>query len=307
MPTAVPLKAQTPDNQLVEKYKHMTSRETVCIIGLGLIGGSMAIDLKKTGFAKKLIGVDANADHVTTALQQGIIDEGLALEEAVAKSDIVVLCTPVDVIMQLLPAILDMMQGSDKVITDTGSTKAEIISCVRNHPNRKAYVAAHPMAGIEKSGPDAALSGLFDNHYLIICDKEDSDAEAVARTNKLFQVLNMRITYMDAAAHDASAAYVSHLSHLASFALSLCVQESEKDQGNICRLAGGGFTSAVRLAKSSAEMWAPIFSQNNQHILAVLQSYINKLELFKDHLIEMDDHKMIELIRESNKIETVIK
>ncbi len=285
----------------------MERSETICIIGLGLIGGSMAIDLKKAGFAKKLIGVDANAGHLATALQQGIIDEALSLEEAVAKSDIMVLCTPVDVIRQLLPGLLHLVHGSDKVVTDTGSTKAEIISCVRNHPNRKAYVAAHPMAGIEKSGPDAALSGLFDNHYLIICDREDSDAQAVERTNKLFEALNMHITYMDAGAHDASAAYVSHLSHLASFALSLCVQENEKDQGNICRLAGGGFTSAVRLAKSSAEMWAPIFNQNNQHILAVLQSYINKLELFKDHLVKMDDHKIIELIRESNKIETVIK
>ncbi len=285
----------------------MERSETICIIGLGLIGGSMAIDLKKAGFAKKLIGVDANAGHLATALQQGIIDEALSLEEAVAKSDIMVLCTPVDVIRQLLPGLLDLVHGSDKVVTDTGSTKAEIISCVRNHPNRKAYVAAHPMAGIEKSGPEAAVSGLFDNHYLIICGKEDSYAEAVERIKKLFQMLNMRITYMDPAAHDASAAYVSHLSHLASFALSLCVQENEKDQGNICRLAGGGFTSAVRLAKSSAEMWAPIFKQNNQHILAVLQSYINKLELFKDHLVGMDDHKMIELIRESNKIETVIK
>ncbi len=235
--------------------------------------------------------MDANASHLATALQQGIIDEALSLEEAVAKSDIMVLCTPVDVIRQLLPGLLYLTHGSDKVVTDTGSTKEEIISCVRHHPNRKAYVAAHPMAGIEKSGPDAALSGLFDNHYLIICDKEDSDAEAVQRTNKLFQVLNMRITYMDAAAHDASAAYVSHLSHLASFALSLCVQESEKDQDNISRLAGGGFTSAVRLAKSSAEMWAPIFKQNNQHILTVLQSYINKLELFKDHLAAMDNQK----------------
>ncbi len=285
----------------------MKNAETICIIGLGLIGGSMALDLKRTGFARKIIGVDVNSDHLATALQQGIIDEALSLEEAVETSEIIVLCPPVDVIKRLLPGILDLIQGSDKVVTDTGSTKAEIISCVHNHPNRKAYVAAHPMAGIEKSGPEAAISGLFDNHYLIICGKEDSDAEAVARINHLFQMLNMRITHMDPAAHDASAAYVSHLSHLASFALSLCVQENEKDQGNICRLAGGGFTSAVRLAKSSAEMWTPIFKQNNQHILAVLQSYINKLELFKDHLVEMDSHKMIALIRESNKIETVIK
>ena len=285
----------------------MKSTGTICIIGLGLIGGSMALDLKEKDWARKIIGVDANSDHLTTALQKGIIDEALSLDEAVEISEIIVLCTPVDVIRKLLPGVLDMMQGSDKVVTDTGSTKAEIISCVRNHPNRKAYVAAHPMAGIEKSGPEAAISGLFDNHYLIICGKEDSNAEAVARISHLFQMLNMRITYMVPAAHDASAAYVSHLSHIASFALSLCVQENEKDQGNICRLAGGGFTSAVRLAKSSAEMWTPIFQQNNQNILAVLQSYINKLELFKDHLVKMDNNKMIAFIRESNKIETVIK
>ncbi len=267
----------------------------------------MAIDLKKRGFTNQVIGVDVNPDHLETALGLGIIDEALSMEMAVSRSDIIVLCTPVGVISQLLPPLLYLTEGTNKVVIDTGSTKSEIISCVSDHPNRKAYVAAHPMAGTEKSGPDAAVSGLFDSHCVIICEKEESDVRAVGITEALFQTLHMRVTYMEPGAHDVSAAYVSHISHLASFALSLCVQEKEKDQRNISRLAGGGFSSAVRLAKSSGEMWSPVFAQNQQNIIAVLQSYIDKLEVFKEHLIDKDSHKMLELIREANKIQTIIK
>ncbi len=285
----------------------MKKPKTVCIVGLGLIGGSMAMDLRGSHFSEKIIGVDASPGHLKTALGLGIIDEALPLDVAVSRSDIIMLCTPVDVIRQLLPEILYMTAGTGKVVTDTGSAKAAILSCVSDHPNRKAYVAAHPMAGTEKSGPDAAFSGLFDNQYVIICGRGESDPDAVARIESLFRALNMHVTYMEPDAHDKSAAYVSHISHLASFALSLCVQEQEEDRSNILRLAGGGFTSAVRLAKSSGEMWSPIFEQNNQNIIAVLQSYINKLEVFKEYLIDRDEQSMLDLIREANKIETILK
>ena len=285
----------------------MEQSKTTCIIGLGLIGGSMAIDLKKRGFAGHVIGTDTDQSHQETALRLGIIDEALPLEKAIHKASVIILCTPVGVISRLLPQVLTLTQGTNKVITDTGSTKATITSCVHNHPNRKAFVAAHPMAGTEKSGPEAAFSGLFDNQCVIICEKEKSDPSALEVTETLFRTLRMQITHMDAEPHDVSAAYVSHISHLASFALSLCVQEKEKDQRNIFRLAGGGFSSAARLAKSSGEMWEPIFDQNNQNIIAVLQSYINKLEIFKIHLTEKNNHKMLELIREANKIQTIIK
>lgn len=289
------------------KINAMNQSKTICIIGLGLIGGSMAIDLKERGFSDHVTGTDTNPAHLKAALRQGIIDEALPLEEAVKRADIILLCTPVGTIMKLLPQLLTLTEGTGKVITDTGSTKAAIASCVNNHPNRKAYVAAHPMAGTEKSGPGAAFSGLFDHQCVIICGKEKSDTAALDATEKLFRTLKMHITYMDEDSHDVSAAYVSHISHLASFALSLCVQEKEKDQRNILRLAGGGFSSAVRLAKSSGEMWAPIFEQNNQHIIAVLQSYIDKLEIFKHHLTDMNNHEVLKLIREANKIETIIK
>ncbi len=285
----------------------MKKAKTVCIVGLGLIGGSMALDLRSRHFSEKIIGVDAKPGHLKIALRLGIIDEALPLEAAVSRSDIVVLCTPVNVIRQLLPEILYMTDGTGKVITDTGSAKAAILSCVRDHPNRKAYVAAHPMAGTERSGPGAAFSGLFDNKYVIICEKSESDPHAVTLSEALFRTLKMKITYMEPFEHDKSAAYVSHISHLASFALSLSVQEQEEDRSNILRLAGGGFISAVRLAKSSGEMWVPIFEQNNQNIIAVLQSYINKLELFKDYLISGDERKMLDLIREANKIEAIIQ
>ncbi|MFP4691843.1 MAG: prephenate dehydrogenase, partial [Bacteroidales bacterium] len=282
----------------------MKQSKTICIIGLGLIGGSMAIDLKKRGFSGHVIGTDVNPVHLETALRRGIIDEALPMEEAVLKAEITVLCTPVSVIRELLPQLLDLTEGSARVITDTGSTKEKIISRVSGHPNRKAYVAAHPMAGTEKSGPEAAFSGLFDNQCVIICEKEESDPAALAVTRELFRTLRMHVTFMDAAPHDLSAAYVSHISHLASFALSLCVQEKEKDQRNIFRLAGGGFSSAVRLAKSPGEMWGPVFEQNNRNIIAVLQAYIDKLEVFKSHLIGKNNLEILELIREANKIQT---
>ncbi len=285
----------------------MNQSKTICIIGLGLIGGSMAIDLKKRRFSGHVIGTDTNPAHLESALIQGLIDEALPMERAVSKADIIILCTPVCVISQLLPQVLTLTEGTSKMVTDTGSTKAAIISCVSTHPNRKAYVAAHPMAGTEKSGPEAAFSGLFDNKCVIICGKEESDPAVLAVAEELFHTLKMHITYMDADSHDVSAAYVSHISHLASFALSLCVQEKEKDQRNILRLAGGGFSSAVRLAKSSGEMWGPIFEQNNQNIIAVLQSYIDKLEIFKHHLTDMNNHEVLEMIREANKIQTIIK
>ena len=278
----------------------------VCIIGMGLIGGSLAIDLKKRGFAKHIIGVDNDAQHAAIAKLGGLADETHTLESAVERSDLIILATPVDAMKTLLPVILDLIDGTTKVVTDMGSTKSGLAKIVENHPARKQYVAGHPMAGTEFSGPLAAISKLFDYKCAIICDKEKSSPSALKVVRKMFKVLNMKLIYMNSEEHDMSAAYVSHISHLSSFALSLCVLEKEKDKKRILSLAGGGFTSTVRLAKSSAEMWVPVFEQNNAYVVEVLNTYIDKLQLFKEYITESKPEKLTKLIHEANKIQKVL-
>lgn len=278
----------------------------ICIVGIGLIGGSLAIDLRNRGFAKTIIGVDSNPHHATIAKHSKLVDDIDTLENAVARADLIILSTPIDSIKKMLPAILDMVADTNKVVTDMGSTKAGMATLVENHPNRKQYVAAHPMAGTEYSGPLAAIGKLFDYKCAIICDKHRSSPKALKVVKKMFDTLNMRVIYMNANEHDISAAYVSHISHISSFALSLCVLEKEKDEKRILSLASGGFASTVRLAKSSAEMWTPVFEQNATFVLEVLDTYIEKLKLFRKH-IENNDHQGItDLILEANKIQKVL-
>jgi prephenate dehydrogenase len=273
---------------------------------MGLIGGSLAIDLKKRGFAKRVIGVDNDVQHAAIARLGGLADETDTLESAVERADLIILATPVDAMKSMLPKVLDMVGGSQKVVTDMGSTKSGLAKIIEKHPNRGHYVAAHPMAGTEFSGPLAAISKLFDYKCAIICDKEKSTQIALKMVRKMFKVLNMKLIYMNSEEHDMSAAYVSHISHISSFALSLCVLEKEKDKKRILSLAGGGFASTVRLAKSSAEMWVPVFEQNNNYVVEVLNTYIEKLQLFKDYITNNQPEKVTSLIREANKIQKIL-
>ena len=231
----------------------------VCIIGIGLIGGSLAIDLKRRGFASQIVGVDSNKHHQNIALHSGLVDKIDTLQNAVKKSDLIILSTPVNANREMLPEILTMIAGSSKVVTDMGSTKAGISEAGANHPARGRFVASHPMAGTEFSGPMAAIGKLFDYKHAIICDRELSAPDALETIIKMYTTLNMRLSYMSAVDHDIHVAYVSHISHITSFSLALSVLDKEKDEENILKLAGGGFESTVRLAKSSAETWAPIF------------------------------------------------
>jgi len=279
---------------------------TITIIGIGLIGGSMALDLKNRGFAKKIIGVDSNLNHQNVALLSKIVDEIDSLESAVAKADLIIIATPIDAIQKLLPAILDLIDGTRKVITDAGSTKAGICELVSNHPNRAQYVASHPMAGTEYSGPMAAVSRLFDYKNAIICDKEQSSKPALSTVKKMYDALNMKIIYMNSHQHDVSAAYVSHMSHISSFVLSLAVLEKEQNEKRILNLASGGFASTVRLAKSSAEMWVPVFEQNSTYILEVIETYMNKLQAFKTAIEDNDDEKLKSLITQANHIQKIL-
>jgi len=278
----------------------------VCIIGIGLIGGSLAIDLKRRGFASIVIGVDSNKHHQNIALHSGLVDKIDTLENAVKKSDLIILSTPVNVNKQLLPEILDLIEGTNKVVTDMGSTKAGMAEAALDHPSRGRYVASHPMAGTEFSGPMAAIGKLFDYKHVIICDKELSDVDALRTIVEMYNILNMRISYMGAADHDVHVAYVSHISHITSFSLALCVLDKEKDEENILKLAAGGFESTVRLAKSNAETWAPIFLQNSEYIIEVLDNYVEKMNLFKKYILEKNTEGLTELMNEANKIRKIL-
>lgn len=277
----------------------------VGIIGIGLIGGSMAIDLKKRKFADKIVGVESDHLHAAAAKEIGLVDEMVDLDECIRDSDIIVVATPVSAAVRLIPEILD--QVDRQVVTDVCSTKQRINELVHYHPNRKNFVAAHPMAGTEYSGPWAALPGLFDGRAGILCNAEDSDIRAVELIKSMYDCLNMRIIYMRAAHHDVHTAYVSHISHISSFALALTVLEKEKNEKNIFDLASGGFSSTVRLAKSNADMWTPIFFQNKENVLTVLDTYIEKLQEFKTLIAEFDETGMRELIAKANKIKRIIR
>ena len=278
----------------------------VCIVGIGLIGGSLAIDLKRRGFATTVIGVDSNIHHQNIAVHSGLVDEIDTLENAVNKSDLIILSTPVNANREMLPRILTQIAGTSKVVTDMGSTKAGIAEAVINHTNRGRYVASHPMAGTEFSGPMAAIGKLFDYKHVIICDRDLSDADALDRVTEMYKTLNMRISYMTALDHDVHVAYVSHISHITSFSLALSVLDKEKDEENILKLAGGGFESTVRLAKSNAETWAPIFLQNSGYIIEVLDNYLEKMNLFKKYILEKNQEGLKDLMNEANKIRKIL-
>jgi len=266
----------------------------------------MALDLKKREFAKKVIGVDINPQHANIAKLSKLVDETMDLKEAVAQSDVIVIATPIDVTKKLLPEILTFCEGTNKVITDVGSTKAGILQKIQNHPNRAQYVASHPMAGTEFSGPLAAISRLFDYKTAIICDSEHSAPQALTLIKQMYETLHMKVIFMQPHEHDVSAAYVSHISHISAFALSLAVLEKEKDEKRILDLASGGFASTVRLAKSSAEMWVPVFDQNSDYVLEVLDTYIDKLGQFRKAIQNKDHDELTRLIHESNKIQKIL-
>jgi len=278
----------------------------VCVIGIGLIGGSMALDLKKREFAQKVVGVDINPQHANIAKLSKLVDDTMELEKAVAQSDLIIIATPIDVTKILLPNILTLCEGTDKVITDVGSTKAGILQKVQSHPNRAQYVASHPMAGTEFSGPLAAISRLFDYKTVIICGSENSSSQALKLVEQMYKTLHMKVIFMQPHEHDVSAAYVSHISHISAFALSLAVLEKEKDEKRILDLASGGFASTVRLAKSSAEMWVPVFDQNSDYVLEVLDTYIEKLQRFREAIDKKDHQQLTALIHESNKIQKIL-
>ena len=279
---------------------------TITIVGIGLIGGSLALDLRKRKFADKIIGVDSSLQHSNIAQLCGIIDEADTLENSVDRSDLILLCTPVNTNCAMLPGILNRIAGTSKVVADMGSTKGSIAFASKDHPARGRFVAVHPMAGTEYSGPLAAIGKLFDYKQAIICDPELSDTDALSLIVRMLGIINMRITYMNSAIHDVHVAYVSHISHITSFSLALSVLEKEQEEENILTLAGGGFESTVRLAKSNGETWAPIFAENSDYILEAIDTYIEKMNIFKKMIAEKDVSGLKSLMEEANKIRKIL-
>lgn len=279
---------------------------TITIIGIGLIGGSLAITLKENGFAQRIIGVDVSQDNLDKAIRRRLIDEDMELEAGIAAADIIVLATPVDIMLKLLPQILERVNSRQTVI-DVGSTKERLLEVVKGHPRRGRYVATHPMAGTEHSGPEAAIPNLFDHKCTVLVDVEDSAPDAVEMAERLYRSIPMRIVHLDCLSHDVHTAYVSHISHISSFALALTVLAKEKDESHIFELASGGFDSTVRLAKSSPDMWVPIFRQNRDNVLDVLDEHINQLARFRSLLIKKDFDTFYQLIQDANQIRRILK
>ncbi len=278
----------------------------VTIVGLGLIGGSMAIDLKRRGFADEIIGVESDSVNAAAALKIGLADEIVSFEEGIERGDIVVLAVPVGTAVKMLPAVLDSFTTNEKIVIDVCSTKEALVKAVHYHPMRERYVATHPMAGTEYSGPWAAMPGLFDGRACIVCNSEESAPKAVKTIERLYDTLNMRQIHMNASNHDVHTAYVSHISHITSFALALTVLDKEKNEKHIFDLASGGFSSTVRLAKSSADMWVPILSQNRDNVLQVIDTYIEKMQAFRDAIDDYDEDAIRELIDSANRIKRII-
>ncbi len=279
---------------------------TLGVIGLGLIGGSMALDLKRRGYAQTVLGVENDPVSAQAALTIGLADEVVPCETCIQKADVIIVAVPVGTAVKMVPEILDQI-GPEQLVIDVCSTKTQICHVVKYHPKRQQFVSTHPMAGTEYSGPWAAQPGIFDGRACIFADSEESSPKAVKAIEELYGVLNMRPIYMNAEQHDVHTAYVSHISHVCIRDRALTVLDKEKDEKHIFDLASGGFASTVRLAKSNAAMWVPILTQNRDNVLQVMDTYIQKMQQFRDAVATYDEDKIRELIQEANRIKKIIR
>jgi prephenate dehydrogenase len=278
----------------------------VTIVGVGLISGSFALALKEKGLAKNIIGVSRTEASIKKALELGFIDEALPLQEAVKKSDLIYVAIPVDATLPMMQTIMNLVTDK-QIVADAGSTKKALCDKLDNHPMRRRFVATHPMWGTEYSGPEAAVKDAFTGRACVICEKEKSDADAVEVIEKVYRELGMHILYMNAHDHDIHVAYISHISHITSFALANTVLQKEKEEQAIFELASAGFESTVRLAKSNPAMWVPIFMENKENVLDVLKEHIAQLSRFKESIEKGDSEYLMRLIEDANKIRRIIK
>lgn len=276
------------------------------IIGTGLIGGSMALKLREKGIASFIYGIDNDQQHINKALELNIIDEGADLEQGVKNADLIIIAIPVDAARKILPGVLDLISDRQTVM-DAGSTKAGIVNVVKDHPKRSRFVAFHPMWGTENSGPQSAIADSFSGKAGVICNKEESAEDALQTVEKIVEALDMHMIYMNAEDHDIHTAYISHISHITSYALANTVLEKEREEETIFQLASSGFSSTVRLAKSHPEMWVPIFKQNKENVLDVLNEHISQLRKFKSALEKENYEYLEELITNANRIRGILR
>jgi prephenate dehydrogenase len=279
--------------------------KNIYAIGVGLIGGSLAIDIKKNNPEIVIHGISRKQTTLDEALSLKLIDKKAILED-IKNADLVIVSIPVDATVKLLPAILDLIPDSGLVV-DAGSTKVDICKVVENHPKRRNFLAMHPIAGTEHSGPSAAISGLFVGKTNIVCEVEKTTFKLQEKALKLFTDIGMRIRYMNPEAHDKHIAYMSHLSHISSFMLGKTVIEKEKNERDIFDMAGSGFASTVRLAKSSPEMWTPIFKQNKLNVIETLEEYIANLTQFKELMQQDDFDAIFNEMKNTNHIKDILK
>ena len=278
--------------------------KNIFIIGVGLIGGSFALDIKKLHPESTIYGIDKNEAHLTEAIALNVIDKAAEFED-LEKADLVILSIPVDAAINVLPKVLDHV-SDNAIVFDVGSTKEDICDKVKNHANRRNYLAVHPIAGTEHSGPKAALNGLYKNKTNIICEVEETAFKIQEKALKLFSDLGMRIRYMNPKAHDKHIAYVSHLSHISAFMLGKTVIDKEKNERDIFDMAGSGFESTVRLAKSSPAMWTPIFQQNKTNVIETLDEFISNLNHFKKLMEEDNFEAVYEEMESTNYIKDIL-
>jgi prephenate dehydrogenase len=277
----------------------------ITVVGIGLISGSFALRLKNIGWAARVVGVSRTAATAERAIELGIVDEVLPLAEAVKTADLIYVAIPVDSTITVMKTIMDLITPP-QVVADAGSTKFALCQALENHPMRSRFVATHPMWGTEYSGPEAAVPDAFEGRACVVCEKDRSAADALELMEQIYERLGMNMVYMDALSHDMHAAYVSHIAHITSFALANTVLEKEREEDAIFGLAGGGFESTVRLAKSNADMWVPIFAQNKEHVLDVLNEHITQLRKFKTCFEKENWSYMRELIEQANGIKRII-
>ena len=279
--------------------------KNIYIIGIGLIGGSLALDIKKLNPEVTIYGIDKNEDYLDIALADNIIDQKAKLGDIVI-ADLVIVAIPVDATVKSLPNILDLV-SEDALVIDVGSTKEDNCLAVKDHPKRRNFLATHPISGTEFSGPKAAIYNLFQNKTNIICEVEETTFKLQEKALKLFTDIGMRIRYMKPESHDKHIAYMSHLSHISSFMLGKTVIEKEKNERDIFDMAGSGFESTVRLAKSSPEMWTPIFEQNKTNVIETLEEYINNLTHFKALMESNDFDAIYKEMKNTNYIKQILK
>ena len=277
----------------------------VSIIGVGLIGGSFALDLREHIPGVSISGIDHNITHINEALELGIIDKTANLD-SVSTADLVVLALPVNAAINVLLDVLELI-SDQTIVIDMGSTKQAICEVVAAHPKRANFLATHPIAGTEFSGPSYALKELFKNKTNIICELDKTSTALSSQVIALFEVMGMHIRHMTAVDHDKHIAYVSHLSHISSFMLGKTVIDKEKNESDIFDMAGSGFESTVRLAKSSPAMWTPIFEQNKENVIETLTEYIQNLNQFKSYMENDNFEAVYNEMKNTNHIKQILK